>query len=60
MILDEDLDILVELPIDAPGPPVIPPPLVDGQAAGSTDGPDKADHDGSLEWPNTFRGSLCL
>ena len=31
--LDEDLDISVEPPIDAPGPPVIPPPLVDGQAA---------------------------
>ena len=25
--LDEDLDISVEPPIDAPGPPVIPPPI---------------------------------
>ena len=30
--LDEELDIAVEAPIDAPGPPVIPPPLVEGNA----------------------------
>jgi len=46
--LDEDLDISVEPPIDAPGPPVIPPPLVEGAAdAEAESGRKSVDADGS-------------
>ncbi len=46
--LDEDLDISVEPPIDAPGPPVIPPPLAEGVAASDSKASEKSkDTDGS-------------
>lgn len=45
--LDEELDIAVEAPIDAPGPPVIPPPLVEGGVQPDSSGPKVSTTDGS-------------